>query len=319
MDEVKEFISNEEKNTYTIKVKEENEDRIILSIQDDFDFTFNTSNFQLSTEDDFLLELVEKVNSLNLSDGFKILQECTKSYSKLIDDDQESPLYKGQDVFELENDNHDIKFVSRIRFKEEDFNSDLWVNVFEFLDVNSVLNASRVCKKWNKMCNQDSVWKKFCIMEGTTELNEKTWKEEFSNCSRSIQYTLTQSSQYPSCLNTLQAIQTENSMEGVGTNSEYLPWVQASFRKSCMIKTVTLCSMDPSAPGGWGCYYLNGASLEISDDGIVWKTVETAQGHMDQTCEKVIYKIGKRAKYFRLIRNESNYLGLSYMAFNEKN
>ena len=60
----------------------------------------------------------------------------TENYDKLMNsvlNDEEKPLYEGQDVFEDENDNHNIKFEGRVRWKKDDFNMDIFLYIFEFL------------------------------------------------------------------------------------------------------------------------------------------------------------------------------------------
>lgn len=321
MEEIKEFLTNEDKNIYTIRIKDEKEDFLSLSIQDDFDFTLNKQNYKLSTEDDFLLDMIEQINSLSLTDPSTILQQCTKEFSKLVDDveKEDDVLYKGEDVFELENDNNDIKFVDRIRYKEEDFNSDLFIYVFEFLDISSIAKTSRVCKKWNEMCSKDVIWKKFCIIERVTELTEKTWKMEYFETLMNIQWELSAISYYSSCQNDKKALEIDDTLIGVGTNNEMNPWIQATFKKPYNIKNVTISSMNPSAPGGWGAYYLNGSFIEASHDGITWKRIGgVGNDYFDETNEKIVHKVNCFTKYFRIIRDDQNYLGLSYLAFNEK-
>jgi hypothetical protein len=61
-----------------------------------------------------------------------------------------------------DNDINDIKFVDRMRFREGDFNSDLFFNAFEYCDVKDIVRFGRVSKSWYVLANNDTLWKGIC-------------------------------------------------------------------------------------------------------------------------------------------------------------
>lgn len=171
MEEVKSFLENPEKNLFLFELKSVEDEKLTLSIDNSFEFSIK--DLKVSTSEDFLEEWSEKCNKHNAKSLSELLKICTKEYGIVMDvEDKDSPLYKGQDVFELENDNNDIKFVSRIRINTEEFNTDLLLNVFAFLTPENTLRLSRVCKSWKKLVQTDSLWKDYCKKEGIVELFE---------------------------------------------------------------------------------------------------------------------------------------------------
>lgn len=171
--DVKIFLENEEKNIYEIELIEEKDDSIILSISH-FNFLLKEEQdyFILKTEEEFLLEICKKVNQKQFKSISSIFSLFNEYYSQEI---EEKPLYEGQDVFELENDNNDMKFLDRIRFKEEDFNSDLFIYIFEFLHPFEICKFQRISKKFYEIGEKDILWKKFCY----DKLQKKSWKLQY--------------------------------------------------------------------------------------------------------------------------------------------
>jgi hypothetical protein len=151
-------------NTYNFKLVSIDENVATMSIDDDYQFQINLNTFQVSSNDEFLIEWVTLVNSFHFVDVSSLLTQCVKSYDKFlgVEDVEESPLYiEGQQVFELENDNFDLKFVSRMRISEDDFNSDLLLNVFAFLTPQNTMILGRVSKLWYKLTSNETLWKQY--------------------------------------------------------------------------------------------------------------------------------------------------------------
>jgi hypothetical protein len=86
-------------------------------------------------------------------------------------------------VFELENDNHDIKFISRVRISPEDFNQDLLILCFSFLTPENTVTLCRVSKQWNKLIKKSNMlWKDYCTrFFKISELSED-WYAQFVFC-----------------------------------------------------------------------------------------------------------------------------------------
>lgn len=168
---------NSEENIFSIQIKEKNEKKIIFTISDDFDFDLILQTLQITSQDEFLTELCQKVNQNSLKNVVEVLKLVQKEYGNLMDPD--SPLYKGQDVFDLDNDNNDIKFLERVRYKEDDFNSDLWLNVYLFLEPIHLLKLSRVSKQWLKLTRDEEVWKSICLREKLEAKSDLSWRETY--------------------------------------------------------------------------------------------------------------------------------------------
>jgi len=140
-------------------------------------------NHQLSTEEDVLEEVCKKkINQKYLIDNSKILEEFSILYGNTMDE-EEKPLYQGQDVFEDENDNYDLKFIDRFRITEETFHSDLFTHVFTFLTPFNLIKLGRVSKKWLKLSRLDIIWKINCSNIGIKEISDinesKSWYKEY--------------------------------------------------------------------------------------------------------------------------------------------
>lgn len=153
-----EWSLNSDANVYNIKIITETNENITFSIQDEFEFIVKKLNFEASTKDDFIQEICEELNLKKYLKIEDLLSNFTKKYSIMIND-VESPLYKGQDVFDDENDNHDIKFTSRIRFDLEKFNKDIILNLFFYLNYKDLVKLSLVCKEWYKLSHEELLWK----------------------------------------------------------------------------------------------------------------------------------------------------------------
>jgi hypothetical protein len=156
------FCENSEKNPFGFMLVNSTLIALELTI-DDFQCSLHSDDsfYHIATEDDFLFTFmnnfnVEKYMSLN-----DALLGLTTQYGKQYDDSS-TPLYHNQDVFELENDNHDLKFVDRVRFKEDDFNFDLFLFIFEFLSPEDIARLQRVSKAFHRIGMSDHLWIKAC-------------------------------------------------------------------------------------------------------------------------------------------------------------
>jgi hypothetical protein len=115
----------------------------------------------LTTPDESFGPFVSKVNLNSYSTIADLLRVCNSEYATFIGlvDDSPVVLYTGQDVYEEENDNHDLKFIERLRIDSTIFPEDLLTLILSFLDGTRVQSFSRVSKGWNKMINQnDGLW-----------------------------------------------------------------------------------------------------------------------------------------------------------------
>lgn len=153
------FIQDEGKNIYLIQIKEQSLEKIMFTLQDyEFSVTIKEKKFFVEALDDFLEDWMTKVNKKcdSTTDITELLQICTKEFGILIGDEEEDD----ELIFEsnLENDNFDLKFVDRIRFGEDDFNPDLFVNIFEFLSGFYLIHFRRVSKLWKDLIEKDSLW-----------------------------------------------------------------------------------------------------------------------------------------------------------------
>lgn len=160
MQDIIKFCQSDE-NLFSFVLKEEQKNKIKMEIQEMFEFELDFQNLKISSSDDTLNEFIEKVNSKTYKNTTELLSQATKVYGDIFVE-EEKPLYEGQDVFELDNDNNDIKFLERVRIKEEDFNSDLFLVVFEFLEPKNISILSRVSKKFYKLTNDQLLWKGIC-------------------------------------------------------------------------------------------------------------------------------------------------------------
>jgi hypothetical protein len=170
MEKLNDFLQSEH-NSYNFQVVSSSGDAIIISIDSDYTFQVNLSNGKVSSSDDFLSDWVTIVNNpgkYTPDNIVELLSSCVRAYEKILglDEVEESPLYKeGQQVFELENDNYDIKFVERIRISDEHMNDDLLLNCFAFLAPSNVAILGRVSKSWYKLTSNDLLWESFCYRE----------------------------------------------------------------------------------------------------------------------------------------------------------
>jgi hypothetical protein len=128
---------------------------------DDFHFTIgkHETTYEFETHDEFLLAMYDSM-TITTSDPLELIQRVSDAYGDLFG--EKSPLYNNQDVFELENDNHDMKFIERLRFSEDDINGDVFSKIFDFLPLGDLLTIRRVNKKFNHLATLGWIWKKFC-------------------------------------------------------------------------------------------------------------------------------------------------------------
>jgi hypothetical protein len=124
-----EFCGDVERNPFAFVHSHDNSIEI-----DGFSFTMSLleGKYRLESSEEFLATFVNNYNKSNVGDIMKSLELLTIEYAHQIKD--VTPLYNNQDIFELENDNHDMKFTDRIRYSEGDFNFDLFYYIFDFLD-----------------------------------------------------------------------------------------------------------------------------------------------------------------------------------------
>jgi hypothetical protein len=154
------FLENPEHNIYEFILRSiENSDHDFTV--DDFHFSIkkHDTSYEFETSDEFLLELNSSMIKTS-SDPLELIQRISDAYGDLFG--EKSPLYNNQDIFELENDNHDIKFIARMRFTEDDIHGDVFSKVFDFLPRSDLLSIRRVNKKFNHLATLGTIWKKFC-------------------------------------------------------------------------------------------------------------------------------------------------------------
>jgi hypothetical protein len=140
------------------------------------------ANFHVSSSDEILQTWVEDVNREKYDSFASLLGNCTNVYGKLmgVENHEKSPLYMGQEVFELENDNHDIKFTTRIRISSDDLPDDLLIHCLSFLCPENTVSLSRVSKPWNILIKSDLLWREYCTNTfNVSKLTENSWYEQF--------------------------------------------------------------------------------------------------------------------------------------------
>jgi hypothetical protein len=177
------FFADHDANHFNFSLKDSTSTTLTILIDNEFEFKIDVATLTVSIEDEeFLGSWAIDVNSSHHTTIDELLHSCTKLYGKLmgLDDHEHSPLYKGQEVFELENDNNDIKFVSRLRISPDDFNQDLLINCFSFLSPANCLMLSRVSKQWNKLIKSNILWRGYCgDIYGVSDLVEYSWLDQF--------------------------------------------------------------------------------------------------------------------------------------------
>src|SRR4051812_37059573 len=114
------FIVSSE-NIYGFVVSSSNEKSPTVKM-DDFEFSLDLESLQITSTEEFLEAFVTKINILNSMTIESLLDNIIREYEALmgvdtgIDDIDDIPLFKEcQQIFELENDNFDMKFTDRIR------------------------------------------------------------------------------------------------------------------------------------------------------------------------------------------------------------
>lgn len=58
-----------------------------------------------------------------------------------------------------------MKFVSRIRIREDEFNNDLFLNIFKYLKPKSIIILGRVSQSWRKLTSNETIWCEICKRE----------------------------------------------------------------------------------------------------------------------------------------------------------
>jgi hypothetical protein len=140
------------------------------------------SKFTIITSDDFLVDFCKIVNKTKHDDLTALLLSCNLAYESLMGIDT-SPL----EILELDaednrdNDINDIKFIDRVRFREGDFNADLFFNVFEYCEPKDIVRFGHVSKAWYVLASNDNLWKGICLrmkvmLENT---NSDPWKSVY--------------------------------------------------------------------------------------------------------------------------------------------
>lgn len=234
-------------------------------------------------------------------------------------DNDESPLYKGQDVFDLENDNNDMKFVSRMRINQDDFNFDLFIHIFSFLTPQNLLKLQRISKKFQSLISNESLWKELCFKEGIYELSTKTWKGEYiDSVLTDLSFILTQSSFWEAFQNDEKSLMTPDPTLSVGTSYEINPWLEFTLKKPLYIDNIDILHI-PFSIGGWGQSFTNNTEFQYLE-GDTWKLIVVVDQLEESNLEPTKFKVQKKAQKFRLAYNNGNYhyLGLSYIKFNRK-
>jgi hypothetical protein len=133
-DSILRFCNDGERNPFGFSCVHSSQSTYSFEI-DGFPFLLTCRNeiFSISSQDDFLKTFVSNFNVNHVTDLEGALTLLTSEYSSLYDIEK-SPLYNNQDVYELENDNYDLKVFDRVRFREEDFNVDIYSLIFDFLE-----------------------------------------------------------------------------------------------------------------------------------------------------------------------------------------
>jgi hypothetical protein len=172
------FFNDPDQNLYSFAISELlSNGTIRVKIDDSFLFDI-FQDFTVASHDDFLVDFCKTVNSTKYIDLTALLISCNLAYEALMGIEN-TP----EEILELDaednrdNDINDIKFVDRMRFREGDFNSDLFFNAFDYCEVRDVLRFGRVSKAWYVLANNDTLWKGICSRVNLLENpNGDPWK-----------------------------------------------------------------------------------------------------------------------------------------------
>jgi hypothetical protein len=92
------------------------------------------------------------------------------------------------------------------------------------------------------------------------------------------------------------------------TNTGNPSFVQMDFGQLSLVRTITIgCDFTNTVtPGSWGRTYTENATLERSDDGTTWTTVQSPVGTFATAF--LVISVNLNARYIRLSRGGSNYV-----------
>lgn len=160
---------------------------------------------------------------------------------------------------------------------------------------------------WTVQSSLDGIeWK-----DEWTVKNQSGWSRLEEREFRRIDYTpitpvsVSQSSTYPGVMSASpENMMSEDRDTGTGTNNVDLEWILLDLGEPKLVEAITVAGGNLS---GWGAVhsYLNGASVEYSDDGTDWTLLDYAWGvssDMGQFSERTVYTGGIAARYWRLSR-----------------
>jgi hypothetical protein len=98
-----------------------------------------------------------------------------------------------------------------------------------------------------------------------------------------------------------------DSFHGTDTGGEQ--WIMARLGEPRPIAKVVVVCASHSAPGGWGCSYLNGAAVQVAASGGPWRTVGTIAGAVEDQELAVDIAGGVAVSRVRLVQSH-NYLAV---------
>jgi hypothetical protein len=178
-----EFFNDPEQNLYSFAICERfSNGTFRVKIDDSFPFDIFT-DFTISSSDDLLVDFCKTVNSRKYSDLTALLLSCNLAYESLMGIGETSPV----EILELDaednrdNDINDIKFIDRVRFREGDFNADLFFNAFEYCEPKDIVRFGRVSKAWYVLANNETLWKGICTRMHLENPDEYSWKSLYLN------------------------------------------------------------------------------------------------------------------------------------------
>ena len=91
----------------------------------------------------------------------------------------------------------------------------------------------------------------------------------------------------------------------VATLLSNLEWLQVEFTAASYVTSITIGASTNT--GGWAAIYINGARLQISDDGVLWSDVAVLAGFTNATGSTYTgtsiqtITVGRNARYMRVV------------------
>ena len=114
--------------------------------------------------------------------------------------------------------------------------------------------------------------------------------------------------------NTYEALITDDTTQGAGTQRDYNQWIQAEFSTIVLVSTVEIGAPSPNMKGDWGADYINGALLQywnISTD--QWIDIMQLTGFTDENIDKIksfAVGVGVETTKIRIFSRKYSWLGV---------